>query len=294
MTLSATSSLHERPPSPRRRTERVGRSAIQVDRVGGRSRLVRSVSQDPLKLIPTRSGDDACCSVVLSNYGGGFLQGDDVHLTVDCSEDTRLYLGTQALNKVYRCPTGEARQVIEGRLERDAVVASLPDPVMLFGEARFRQRQTWSLKENAVLAIADGMVSGRRAMGESFAFSSYTSESRVFRGGRPAAIESVRCDPDKLKPERDAVFGRYHVVFTLMVVGTPKEDRYESCCGRMETSAGACFHEDVTAVFARPKPDVGIVRVLGASLAAADEIIRKLNGDVAECLLKFNPISRKA
>jgi urease accessory protein len=267
---------------------------IQVDRVAGRSRLVRSVSQDPLKLLSTRSGDSDCCSVVVSNYGGGFLQGDRAHLTVNCSDNARLYLGTQALNKVYRCPGQGAEQTIVGTVEEGARVASLPDPVMLFADSRFVQRQSWTVGPGAVLAIADGMLSGRSALGESFAFDEYRSETRVFREGRPIATENTRCEPKRLRPAGIAAFGEGHLTFSLLVVGTADEACFEQTVEVLEQSAGEVHADGVAAVFTRPKKDVAVVRMIAVDLVTADEPMRRLNGCVAQSMLDFNPIARKA
>lgn len=269
-------------------------SAVKVAVTGGQSRLVRSVSQDPLKVIPTRSEGADCCSVVISNYGGGFVQGDDARLTVDCSAGGRLYVGTQALNKVYRCPDLPARQSLVGRVERGGRVASLPDPVMLYAGSRFEQRQAWDVAEGAVLAVADGMVSGRRERGEAFAFTSYRSELRVLRDGRPVAVENVRCEPGRLDPLTNAVFGGHHVSMMLMIVGTEGEPCYETTANAVSAAVKAADADEVAVVFARPKPDVVVVRMLAAGMAAADKAIRGLCGCTADAMLGFDPMTRKA
>jgi len=287
------SSRQESKLCPSKSDRRVGRSAIRVDCVRGRSRLVKSVSQDPLKLLPTRSADSDACSVVVSNYGGGFLQGDRAHLDVSCSDGARLYLGTQALNKVYRCPQDDARQTITGRLGKDARVASLPDPVMLFAESRFRQHQTWDIEDGAVLAVADGMVSGRSAYGESFAFTSYASETRVTKAGRAVAIESVRCEPDRLDPNRIAAYGPFQVTYSLLLAGSADEECFERTATALETAVGEIVGDAVVAAYARPKRDVALVRLMAPSLLSADGPIRTLNGAAAESILNFNPMNRK-
>ena len=232
--------------------------------------------------------------MVVSNYGGGFLQGDDAHLTVNCSDQARLYLGTQALNKVYRCPSAPARQTIEGHVGAGARVASLPDPVMLFAESQFEQRQSWDVAPGGVLAVCDGMVSGRRESGEMFAFKTYTSHTRITRDGRPAAIEAMTCEPERLRPSNAAVFGENHLSFSLLLVGTPGEICFEAAVDVVERSTSAVHELGVRRAFSRPKKDVAVVRMLAVSLAAADGPMRQLNGSVAECLLEFNPINRKA
>ena len=83
---------------------------MEVERVGGRSRLTRCLSVAPLKILTPNAGADYC-TAVLSGYGGGLVAGDQVRLSVDCGREAKLFLGTQAFTKVYKTVDGQgARQ----------------------------------------------------------------------------------------------------------------------------------------------------------------------------------------
>ena len=82
--------------------------------------------------------------------------------------------------------------------------------------------------------------------------------------------------------------------FALGLYGTPGDAGFEGAAESLEKEAERVHQDDLAVVFARPKPDVCVVRLVSQTLHAADDAIRGLNGTVAESLLNFNPVTRKA
>ena len=67
----------------------------------------------------------------------------------------------------------------------------LPDPVTCFRDAAYRQVQTFRLAHGASAALLDWYTSGRRALGEEWAFSRYYSVNEVFVDGTRSARDVV-------------------------------------------------------------------------------------------------------
>ena len=67
----------------------------------------------------------------------------------------------------------------------------LPDPVTCFRDAAYRQVQTFHLAHGASAALLDWYTSGRRALGEEWAFSRYHSVNEVFVDGTRSARDVV-------------------------------------------------------------------------------------------------------
>ena len=63
----------------------------------------------------------------------------------------------------------------------------LPDPVTCFQSASYSQKQTFHLSRDASLVVLDWFTSGRRTMGEKWAFSRYYSANEVWADGRRIA-----------------------------------------------------------------------------------------------------------
>src|SRR4029078_11970610 len=115
----------------------------------------------------------------VATYGGGLVDGDAIALDVTVGENAKAVIGTQAATKVYKCPAGEDTQTLEARVARGGLLVVAPDPLVPFAGARYAQRATIRLEENARLAWLDVLACGRAARGERWAFSSYSSRTRV-------------------------------------------------------------------------------------------------------------------
>ena len=90
----------------------------------------------------------------------------------------------------------------------------LPDPVTCFRSASYKQIQTFHLSKDASLVMLDWITSGRRSLGEEWAFSRYYSANEIWVDGRRVArdvtlLEDTELDipqlprrtlPDKLSP----------------------------------------------------------------------------------------------
>ena len=134
----------------------------------------------------------------MSSYGGGMLEGDCVRLRIDCGVRAGLYLSTQALSKVYKCPNGQAaRQQIAGDIAEGGFVVTLPDPVVPYAGSRFSQHQEWALAEGAILILADGHTAGRLQGGERFVYSAYESELHAEVQGRKILFDRYESVPEK-------------------------------------------------------------------------------------------------
>lgn len=220
-------------------------SNIEVVHSGGRSRLVSNRSSPPLKLLNPRS-PTTFCSVIMSNYGGGMVEGDRVQLQVDCAAGASLYLGTQALTKIYKCPNGKTTtQVIEGRIGNKGCVVALPDLVVPYAESRFYQRQEWTLEENALLFVLDGHTAGRLERGERFAYTSYQSELSATLGERKVLVENYLSQPHLEAPDRCGAMGDYAAILNAFVVGYAGEPRFESVCEQLQSELGQVIEQQL-------------------------------------------------
>ncbi len=83
-----------------------GWSIVEVNRVGGRSRLTSYLAVAPLKILSPKAAADYS-TAVLSSYGGGLVAGDCARLRVRCGRGAELFLGTQAFTKVYKATDGQ-------------------------------------------------------------------------------------------------------------------------------------------------------------------------------------------
>ncbi|GAX22231.1 hypothetical protein FisN_19Lh299 [Fistulifera solaris] len=100
----------------------------------------------PARCIPfqhrTTAAPGAIC--VLSNYGGGLVQGDQVDWKIHVQKQARLGLITQGANRIYKHQSNNtdeptSQTTIHAIIEADGLLVHAPDPVSCFQHSRYRQ-----------------------------------------------------------------------------------------------------------------------------------------------------------
>lgn len=280
-------------------------SIIQVTQNKNQSHLTTSQSIPPLKLINPRT-HNPYCSVILSGYGGGLVEGDHIDLKVQCKANTTLYLGTQALTKVYKNPNNiPSTQTLKGSLDANACAVVLPDPVVPFANSIFHQDQTYHLKPNACLILADSHTSGRRAFGEHFNYTRYISNITITTPKRPILIERYHSEPKRHTPTLTGTFGAYDVVFNLFIAGTPNEPRYAHLISSLQNhlapyvqlprTTGNTPHApgNLLLSYAQAKPQLFVIRALSKDVESLTPLYQAIGNAISHpTLLNENPYTR--
>jgi len=122
-------------------------------------------------------------TVFLLTYGGGIVAGDTINLEVTLNSGTRLILLTQGSTKIFKTPDSctTSRQHMHVRLNHDAALVYLPDPVQPFAQTTFSQSQIYHLtKGEGSLCVCDWVTSGRSAKGENWDIYEYRSQNEVW------------------------------------------------------------------------------------------------------------------
>ncbi len=254
--------------------------------------VTRAYAESPLKwLTPGNSGRAAW--VFAASYGGGLVGGDHLALDVDVEPGAAALLSTQASTKVYRSATGASTR-LTARVGADAVLVSLPDPVVCYAGSDYRQTQTVDLDPSGGLVVLDWMASGRRGSGERWAFDGYASSTSIRIGDRLAMHDAVRLE--RTDGDLAARAGRFDVLALLVVAGA-----------RLAADAGVCWRRwrrcrsraaPSVVVSASPLPGLasappgGVVRLAGAHVEDVRRVLRGLL-DFVPALLGDDPWARK-
>ncbi|MGE5146256.1 MAG: urease accessory protein UreD [Candidatus Eiseniibacteriota bacterium] len=138
----------------------------------------------------TQSGLEA----VIVNTGGGMTGGDEFDVDIDVAEGAALVAGTAAAEKIYRSTGPDTAMAVRLAVGKDARLAWLPQETILFDRARLRRRIDVNLAEGATLVMAEAILFGRAAMGETTREGVFADTWRVRRGGRQVFAENVRLD----------------------------------------------------------------------------------------------------
>jgi urease accessory protein len=137
-----------------------------------------------------------------------------------------MLLSTQASTKVYRSRHGTSAE-LSATISDEALLVSLPDPVVCFADSRFEQRQTFELASAASLVAVDWFTSGRRESGERCAFTRYYSRIDVRIERQPVVVDAMALSrreehghpPSSRGSDIISRMGRFDVLAVAIVVG---------------------------------------------------------------------------
>jgi urease accessory protein len=131
---------------------------------------------------------------VLVNTAGGIAGGDRLAVDLALDAGARLVVTTAAAEKVYRSLGTDSRFDVTATLADGAELTWLPQETILFDRARLARTITIALAPTAKLLLAETVVFGRAAMGETVRDGSFADRWRIRRDGSLVFAENFRID----------------------------------------------------------------------------------------------------
>jgi len=168
-----------------------GRISLAVAADGGVTRRRRVAEQGSLRVrCPGPAGREL--EAVLVNTAGGMAGGDRFAIEISAGADAQLVVGTAAAEKIYRSNGAATNVAVRLDVATGATLRWLPQETILFDRARLDRRIEVDLADGAALLLAEAVVFGRSAMGETVAQGELIDRWRIRVGGRLVFAESVR------------------------------------------------------------------------------------------------------
>jgi urease accessory protein len=172
-----------------------GHIALSVAASAGRTRRTK-VHEDGSLRVRFPNAASETLEAVIVNTGGGMTGGDRFAVEIALGEGARLIAGTAAAEKIYRSTGPDAEMDVKLEVGEGAKLAWLPQETILFDRARLARRIDVDLSERASLLMAEAVVFGRAAMGETMAQGFFADRWRVRRGGRLIFADGARLGGD--------------------------------------------------------------------------------------------------
>ena len=120
-------------------------------------------------------------SVMIASPSGGVLQGDRLQIEIEVRTGARLHLDTQSATRLYRMPEAPARLQTSFRLDADAYLEYVPDPIVPFAGSSVVSRTEAVVHPDAALVLGEVVAPGRAARGEIHAMTLFESVTEVER-----------------------------------------------------------------------------------------------------------------
>lgn len=193
-------------------TERLSELRAVIGLVNGRPELVSRYHTSPLKIaktFPLNNEGWRQLAVVQMDGSPGLLEGDRYLFDWQLQEGVRLYATNQAYTRVHPCESGDSRLHQRFDLRSGAVLEWIPEPVMLFRDARFVSETEIDLAEGSICMIGDIFCPGRLSRGEAFAFRSYDAKVTVRYKGELMHYQRQKWEPSILPVNNVGCFGGY-------------------------------------------------------------------------------------
>ncbi|GIV80169.1 MAG: urease accessory protein UreD [Litorilinea sp.] len=207
----------------------------------GPTRLHVQRQEPPLRVIRAFPIGEQGALVHLHNVSGGVLGGDQLTVEVTVEPGAYAQLTTTGATRLYRPRphSPPACQHTDLRVGAGGILEYLPDPIIPFTAARYRQQTHVLLEADAGFFGWEVVAPGREASGERFAYTwlelaltieavepadEQTEASRV-KGRRPIALERARLEPAPRPPASPIRLGPYlhYANFYACRVGVPHE-----------------------------------------------------------------------
>jgi urease accessory protein len=172
----------------------VGRVALAVAAASRGSRRQRVHEAGSLRVRFPNSVNKATLDAVIVNTAGGMAGGDRFDIDVNLGAGARLSVTTAAAEKVYRSLGPDTEIAVRLDLGAGSALAWLPQETIVFDQVRLRRTIEVDLARDASLVLAEAIVFGRSAMGETVLQGHLFDRWRVRIGGKLAFAESLRLD----------------------------------------------------------------------------------------------------
>jgi urease accessory protein len=198
---------------------------------GRQTTLSECKQQLPLQVVRAFQLPDGAALVHLHNLSGGVLGGDLLDVTVEAGPRTIAQLTSTGATRVYRSRNSSdvSQQKFQITVKDDGLVEYLPDQVIPYAGARYRQETRIELGSNAGLFWWEIVSPGRDATNELFEYDLLHLKTSISALGRPIALENMKIEPAERSMFSLARLGayRYFSSFYICRVGVEPSEWLE-------------------------------------------------------------------
>jgi urease accessory protein len=195
-----------------------GRVSLNVAKSDGVTRLARVHEEGSLRVRFPHVQADALEAMII-NTAGGIAGGDRFGFDAAVGPEAKLVVTTAAAEKLYRSLGPDARIDVKLEVGPGGRLAWLPQETIFFDAARLSRTIDVELTGDATLILAEAVVFGRAAMGETVERGRLVDRWRVRRAGRLVFAETLRLDgPIAAKLAEPAVAHGAAAVATIVMV----------------------------------------------------------------------------
>ncbi|CAH0346525.1 urease accessory protein UreD [Bacillus sp. CECT 9360] len=178
--------------------EWTGYAELETIRQHGRTILSSKYHYGSFKIThPLYLDNETEATLYWLSVGGGYVNGDTYRMILRAGEGSAVTLRTQGATKIYRTIDQPPIQENQFELESDASLFFMPEPTILYRDARFHQFTEIYMKKRATLFLTDILTPGWSPDGALFSYQDYRSVVKVFYEGELVVLDRLLLEPAK-------------------------------------------------------------------------------------------------
>ncbi|KMY51523.1 urease accessory protein UreD [Peribacillus loiseleuriae] len=197
-----------------------GTLRLDVEERQGKTVAKNVYFQGALKVMRPVYHDDSgqACYYIL-NPGGGYLDGDRYNLQFSLKEKTKLTLTTQSATKVYKTPNQHAYQETEFILKKGSYLEYIPDPLIMYRNARYKQKNVIRMEQGATLIYSDIITPGWSPDGEQFSYDQLQLMNEVYMDDELVMYDHIKLNPAEQDMKAIGFMEGYTHLGSMIVIG---------------------------------------------------------------------------
>lgn len=208
-------------PSP----EWTGILNLDIESRAGKSVPKNVYFHDALKVQrPIYHGKNGRPCYYILNVGGGYLNGDTYRTEIRLRDNAELTLTTLGATLIYKTPTKPVYQETEIFLGKNSYLEYLPDPIIGYERARYKQLDTVHMEKGATLLYSDILTPGWSSDGRSFSYDMLHLRTHIYMEDELVVYDNIKLAPARQKIDVLGFMESYTHLGTFIVISEKVDD----------------------------------------------------------------------
>ncbi|WP_053364931.1 urease accessory protein UreD [Bacillus sp. FJAT-27245] len=179
-------------------TEWTGDLSLDLENRNGKTVARNVYFQGAFKVMrPIYHDNSGQVCYYLLNPGGGYLDGDRYRMKISAAENSKVTLTTQSATKVYKTPTDHVYQETEISLKKGSYLEYLPDPLIAYENAHYKQKNVVYLESGSTFLYTDILTPGWSPSGEKFSYDTIQLKNEIYLDGKLGVYDHIKLVPGK-------------------------------------------------------------------------------------------------
>ncbi len=267
-----------------------------VLRLGAEERNGRTVAKDvyfqgAFKVMrPIYHDESGQACYYLLNPGGGYLDGDRYQMKVVLEKQAKLTLTTQSATKIYKTPRTQAYQEVEFNLKEGSYLEYIPDPLIGYQDARYKQKTVIHMEKGCTLFYSDIITSGWSPNGDKFSYDQLQLLNEIYMDQELVVYDHIKLSPATQEMRGLGLLEGYSHLGSMIVINEKIDHEF---LDRLYQGISNDLKECKVGLSLLPVPGF-TVRILGNTTQNIENIISHFHQMISqECFNKKTSFLRK-